>query len=64
MNRLAVSFARNQFGGVLVRHMSKDRAVKLVRPGVTILIDGNPHKIQKIVQGMIEISSLMSFWLV
>jgi hypothetical protein len=31
--------------------MSKDRAVKAVRPGVSIILDDIPHKVVKIIQG-------------
>lgn len=39
------------FAMQIARNFSKDRASKIVKPGEAIVVDGAPHKVQKITQG-------------
>ncbi len=39
------------YGLQISREFSKDRASKIVKPGEAIVVDGAPHKVQKITQG-------------
>ena len=34
-----------------IRHFSKERAGKSVKPGAAIVLDGAPHRVIKIIQG-------------
>lgn len=43
----------------IIRYMSKERAVKAVRPGVSLIIDDAPHKVLKIIQGTSPSSILL-----
>lgn len=37
--------------GFIVRHFSKERAGKSIRPGAAIVLNGMPHRVTKITQG-------------
>lgn len=47
----ATSFLRNSLFSASVRSFSKERAGKSIRPGCAIILDNQPHRCTKFVQG-------------
>jgi hypothetical protein len=49
--RVPIAFSSRCYDFHSFRYFSKDRASKIVKPGEAIVVDGAPHKVQKITQG-------------